>query len=234
MPSATLHDELRTSRRLKLGIGLFVVAFSAALYMTLGHVDAWSVGPGSAAPPQAMPADVLPGIEQMVERLAARLAANPEDEQGWALLARSYEVLQRPDDARAARDRLQALQARKGAAAPGVPARVAGIVELAPSLRAQAAPDDTVFVFARAADGPGMPLAIARVKVRELPYRFAFDDKSAMNPARPLSSASQVVVGARVSHSGDAVARSGDLQGFSAPVKLGTSDLRVEIAEAVR
>ena len=38
-------------------------------------------------------------IEAMVAKLAARMEANPDDEQGWVMLARSYKVLGRPADA---------------------------------------------------------------------------------------------------------------------------------------
>lgn len=41
-------------------------------------------------------------IEGMVGQLAARLEADPKDSAGWARLVRSYMVLGRSDDARAA------------------------------------------------------------------------------------------------------------------------------------
>ena len=58
--------------------------------------------------------------------------------------------------------------------------RVTGIVNLDESLKGKARPDDTVFVFARAAAGPRMPLAIVKAKVADLPYKFSFDDSMAM------------------------------------------------------
>jgi cytochrome c-type biogenesis protein CcmH len=121
------------------------------------------------------------------------------------------------------------------ATAANANAVVAGRITLADSLRAQAAPDDTVFVFARsAAGGSKMPLAILRKQVRDLPLDFVLDDSLAMSPQARLSSSPQLVVGARISKSGNAVPQSGDLQGTSAPVALGTRDLRIEIGEAVR
>jgi cytochrome c-type biogenesis protein CcmH len=93
-------------------------------------------------------------------------------------------------------------------------------VKLVPALAAGAAPTDTVFVFARAAQGPRMPLAIVRKQVKDLPFTFTLDDSMAMNPAMKLSSFQQVVVGARVSKSGNAMPQSGDLQGQTDIVAL--------------
>jgi cytochrome c-type biogenesis protein CcmH len=73
-----------------------------------------------------------------------------------------------------------------------------------------------VFIFAQAATGPKMPLAVARRRAAELPLRIVLDDSSAMTQGMNLSSFNQVVVSARVSRSGNASAASGDLQGKSA------------------
>jgi cytochrome c-type biogenesis protein CcmH len=108
-------------------------------------------------------------------------------------------------------------------------AKVAGTVRLAGELASKAAPTDTVFVFARAAGAPGAPLAVIRRQVKDLPLEFALDDSMAMAPDRKLSGFPEVVVGARVSRSGDAVPRSGDLQGLSKPVKVGASGVAVVI-----
>ncbi len=109
-----------------------------------------------------------------------------------------------------------------------------GTVSLAPQLKANAAPDDTVFVFARAVDGPAMPLAIARTRVRDLPYRFQLDDSMAMTPALKLSAFPKVIVAARVSKSGTAAPQPGDLQGLSAPVANDSNAVTVFIDTVVR
>lgn len=119
------------------------------------------------------------------------------------------------------------------AAAGASGAAVSGVVSLAPALAAKADPQDTVFVFARATEGPRMPLAILRKQVKDLPISFTLDDSMAMTPAAKLSSARQVVIGARISKRGDATAQPGDLQGLSAPVAPGASGLKVEISQVV-
>jgi cytochrome c-type biogenesis protein CcmH len=231
----------------------------------------------------------------MVERLALRLAQNPDDAEGWAMLARSYNVLGRYQDASLAygkavaripgnaslladyadalamargrrlqgepealiqralaanpkhikslalagsvafekRDYAGALsyweritqlvppdsdvarsiggsikEARTLAGAPAAPVMaaasqpaadaargVSGIVQLAPALAGKVAPDDTVFIFARAAEGPRMPLAVLRKKASELPITFTLDDSLAMTPQARLSGVPQIIVG---------------------------------------
>jgi cytochrome c-type biogenesis protein CcmH len=107
---------------------------------------------------------------------------------------------------------------------------VAGTVRLAPALAAQADPGDTVFIFARAAEGPKMPLAIVRKQVKDLPYAFTLDDTTAMAPNMALSNFPQVVIGARISKTGNAAPQSGDFEGISAPVKPGAAGVAVVIA----
>jgi cytochrome c-type biogenesis protein CcmH len=106
-------------------------------------------------------------------------------------------------------------------------ASVSGIVSLAPSLAATVAPNDTVFIFARAAEGPRMPLAILRHRASELPIRFTLDDSQAMSPEMKMSKFPRVVVGARVSKSGNAMTQPGDL--IAAPVPGGGSELKLVI-----
>ncbi len=111
-------------------------------------------------------------------------------------------------------------------------ASVSGTVTLAPALAARASPTDTVFVFARAATGSRMPLAVFRATVADLPLAFKLDDSMAMT-AMKLSDAKQVIVGARVSKSGNALPQPGDLSGESAPIAPGANGLSITIGEAV-
>jgi cytochrome c-type biogenesis protein CcmH len=141
------------------------------------------------------------------------------------------------EDARAIQQNVaeaRSLQRQEQKPQPATSAGVRGTVSLAPKLKENAAPDDTVFVFARAAEGPPMPLAVARVRVRDLPYRFVLDDSMAMSPAMKLSAFPRVVVAARVSKSGTATAQPGDLQGASAPVANDEAAVSVVIDSLVR
>lgn len=113
----------------------------------------------------------------------------------------------------------------------GAAAFVGGTVTLSTALRSQASPEDTVFIFARPANGGRMPLAAQRVQVKDLPYRFTLDDSKSMSASMPLSSSAQVVVGARISKSGDAIPQPGDLSGQTGPVALGTQGIALEINE---
>ena len=113
-------------------------------------------------------------------------------------------------------------------------AALKGTVRLAPELKAKVSPDDTVFVFARAAQGPPMPLAVKRATVRELPLAFALDDSMAMAPNLQISGFPRVVVTARVSKSGSAAPQPGDLQGVSAPVANDASSVNVVIDSVVK
>jgi cytochrome c-type biogenesis protein CcmH len=106
---------------------------------------------------------------------------------------------------------------------------VAGTVSIGAALAAKTDADDTVFIFARPADGPRMPLAIVRKQVKDLPAAFSLDDAMAMSPQAKLSNFSDVVVGARISKSGQAAPQSGDLEGLSAPVKVGASGVAIVI-----
>jgi cytochrome c-type biogenesis protein CcmH len=113
-------------------------------------------------------------------------------------------------------------------------ASISGVVKLDPKLAGKVAPDDTVFIFARAAEGPRMPLAILRKQGRDLPVQFTLDDSMAMAPQMKLSAFPRVVVGARVSKTANATASPGDLQGLSAPVSVGAADIGVLIDTEIR
>ena len=110
---------------------------------------------------------------------------------------------------------------------------VRGNVSLSAAIAVKAAPTDTVFIFARAAEGPRIPLAIMRRQVSDLPMTFTLDDSMAMSPEMKLSKFSEIVVGARISKSGNAVAQSGDLQGLSQKLRLGGPEVKIVIDQIV-
>ena len=115
--------------------------------------------------------------------------------------------------------------ARQAPAAAGV----SGTVSIAPALLARVQPGDTLFIFARAAQGPRMPLAILRLPAGNWPASFQLDDSLAMSPELKLSGFAQVVVQARVSRSGQALPQSGDLIGQTAALKPGTRGIELRL-----
>lgn len=105
----------------------------------------------------------------------------------------------------------QASTTKTTAASPGVSLHVA--VSVSPDVRAKFNPGDTVFVYAKAAQGPPMPLAVQRLTLGALPTQVTLDDSMAMMAGMNLSAFPSVVVSARISRSGSAIAQSGDYIG---------------------
>ena len=91
-------------------------------------------------------------------------------------------------------------------------------VDISDEMAMQADIDDTLFVYARAAEGPKAPLALSRHKVSDLPLTVTLDNSMAMVPEMNLSAFPQVVIYARVSKSGQATSEPGDLEGMSEPL----------------
>ncbi len=301
-----------------IAIGAATPLVALAVYFAVGNPGALVAeqhGSGAVSAAQ---------IEVMVGQLAARLRENPEDAEGWKMLARSYTVMGRygeaveaymqasqrdPRDAQLLADFADALGMARGRSLQGEPERLVrralgidpqnlkalalagtaefdrgdfaaaaqtwermlalvppgsedaqairsnvaearrhagteappaaaatppagsppasaspaaaslrGTVRIAPALRERIGPQDTLFIYARAATGPAMPLAILRRSAGELPLDYALDDSLAMAAGMGLSSQPQVVITARVSRSGNARPQPGDLQGASGPV----------------
>jgi len=340
----------RVSNKVLWSMLAFVAAIGAGGYYLVGTPSAWHVGPaGNNSETASASADQGQGggagssaphtmnqdqINAMVDGLVAKLKADPQNAEGWAMLARTYSALkrfeealpayrqaiaQRPEDAQLYADYADALAVTQGRTLQGEPAKlidkalsldpnnfkalslsgtiaydkqdfktaaslweravqhapadnpdiarqmqsalddarqraglpaqqapqkdasaaanggaVSGTVSLSQALAGKVSPDDTVFIFAKAAQGPKMPLAIVRKQVKDLPYRFELTDAMAMAPQFKLSGFAEVVVGARVSRSGDAMPQPGDWSGQSRPVKVGTSGVQIDISDAVR
>lgn len=109
------------------------------------------------------------------------------------------------------------------------PQTIEGTVILADSLKPMVPAGATLFVFARATQGSRTPLAILRVPAGEFPLSFRLDDSMAMSPDSRLSSQAVVTLGARISPTGDATPRPGDLVGALGPVRFGASGVRLVI-----
>ena len=106
-----------------------------------------------------------------------------------------------------------------GEAEEATPAALRLQLSLAPGL--SAAPEATVFVFARTPGTP-MPLAVDRFLASELPREVVLDEGSAMIPGQGLRSVPALEVVARVTASGGVRAAPGDLEGRLGP--LSTED----------
>jgi cytochrome c-type biogenesis protein CcmH len=328
--------------RTAVAVGIAVPLLAVALYVTVGT-------PAILSPQWSASSKGTENqhMEAMVERLAARLAADPENANGWVMLARSYAALGRfgeaalayanaaariKDDAQLLADYADALAMAQGqslegeperlvksalaidpdnvkalalagtiafgkrdftgavahwerilrvqpespfaqsvrnsiaearaaagtaasepgsppaadaaappkradakpASAPGAAGAISGVVRIAPEVAKAVSPTDTLFVFARATEGPRMPVAILRAQAKDLPFEFTLDDRNSMVAGMKLSDQKQVVIGARISKSGSATPQAGDVQGYSKPVVPGTRDLHIVLSDVAR
>ena len=306
-----------------------VPVVTVVLYMQLGHPDAIDAKPGEVVAQKANEAGDKPKVsmQEAVVKLAARLKKEPENSEGWFMLARTYMVMKRYDEAIAAFEKTMTLvgddanilvryadalaMANKGVL-NGAPRKainkalaldpqnqqglwLAGVaaietkefklalkhmlvlqpllasnaealsqlhnmierteqnltmdeikqvqaslpeqlvpsrntvksdapvstnqaeiqltVSLDASLKGQVSPQDVIFIYAKAMNGPPMPLAAVKKTVAELPITVTLNDAMAMMPAMKLSSFNKVKVGAKISRAGVAGAAAGDLFG---------------------
>jgi cytochrome c-type biogenesis protein CcmH len=141
-------------------------------------------------------ADVNTSIRFYIDKARAELIARGEDVPEVAVL----------------------LQANAGSTAPAQPAATAGAalkvnVSVSDEAREKFNPGDVVFVYAKAAQGPKMPLAVQRLTLAALPTSVTLDDSMAMIDGMNLSAFPSVIVAARISRSGSAIAQSGDYIG---------------------
>lgn len=209
----------------------------AGILADLADVTGMAQGKRLAGEPARLVQQALDVDPRHVKALA--LAGSVAFEAGDYAAARGYWqrlVAVVPADspmARSVQNSIAEATQREGAGAPvaaaAAPASAAvrGQVRISPALQAQLKAGDTLFVFARAAQAPRMPLAILRVPATAEGTEFTLDDSMALSPALRLSGFAQVVVGARVSRSGSATPQAGDLVGQSGPVAPGASGVAV-------
>jgi cytochrome c-type biogenesis protein CcmH len=112
-------------------------------------------------------------------------------------------------------------------------ALITGRLRLDERIRDLVLPTESVFIFVRAVDGPPMPIAALKVEVKDLPLEFSIGDNESLQQSRKLSEFTSVLVGARVSKSGNAIEATGDLVGEVKRTSLGSKvdlviDRRVE------
>lgn len=190
----------------------------------LGAVQHWEVVERSL-PPEA---GILPQVRDSIAQ-ARQLGGLPPASPAAAALNTTPSTI--PSTAPNAAQPGPSATSPSGVAAAD--SSLSGQVSLAPALAARASPEDTVFILARPAEGPRMPLAVLRKQVKDLPLNFMLDDSMAMAPGATISGHSRIVVSARVSKSGQALPQSGDLSGQSVVVGPGAQGLTVVISEVV-
>lgn len=165
---------------------------------------------------------------QIWERLQSELPADSELQSYiQAALTEAYAVSGEKPSAQLAKESVENKSAvqKQG---------ISGVVRIQADLAKKLAPTDTLFVFARAAQGAPMPVAIVRASAKDLPFKFQLDDSHSLMPSNKLSEADDVVVVARISKSGDAKPQAGDLQGLSAVMKPIGENVEIEINEVVK
>jgi hypothetical protein len=192
-------------------------------------------------------------LEDVTQKLAQRLATKGGTDEEWRLLAQSYEYMGRTNEAQAARAHIMTgeanasavkltaanptpvtpTQSRASETAPG--SRISGTVRIDPSLAGSATAGTTLFVYATDATSSGPPLAVLRLQVDRWPVSFVLDDADAMIPGRNLSSSQHIQLEARISPSGDALPRPGDLVGKIQNVDPRTQQpLNISIDQKIR
>lgn len=173
--------------------------------------------------------DYVTAITQWQKMVGLLQPGSPEEQQFSGSIQEARKLLAAEPGGE---EKLAKLPAAGAAVEPAIGAGaevITGTVTLSPQLTAYATPDDIVFVLARAAQGPKMPLAVLKKQVKDFPLQFSLDDSMAMQPQLKLSGFDQVVVVARVSKSGSPMAQTGDLEGLTKAVKPGVKGLNVTI-----
>jgi hypothetical protein len=161
-----------------------------------------SLGDGDAM----MPALKLSAYDQVIVGARVSLSGNPVAQNGdFYTELGSVDNVNPPPQINLVID-----QVKGTAAAPAGARQLSLRVDISSELRAKADPQTAVFVYAKAMQGPPMPLAVKRLKLQDLPVTLSLGDGDAMMPSMKLSAYDQVIVGARVSFSGNPVAQNGD------------------------
>ena len=104
---------------------------------------------------------------------------------------------------------------QKNQAQMAEPLRIA--VSITPDLLGSVTSEDTLFLYARVPDGPPMPVAARKLPALPLPRQIILDDRATVMTGGSLLDHRQLVVGAHISRSGNAMKSSGDLLGMTNP-----------------
>lgn len=88
-------------------------------------------------------------------------------------------------------------------------------VDLAQQLVDKLPAQGTLFVFAKAANGPPMPLAVVKLTDYRFPIEVQLSDSNAMVAGLTLSSVEQIILTARISKDASVMPATGELEGHS-------------------
>jgi cytochrome c-type biogenesis protein CcmH len=170
--------------------------------------------------------------------LEQALADDPQNQRGlWLLGVSDFQAgnfsaavatwnrllsLLEPGSTMAAAVQQQISMAQSRLPATGTGLHLEVVVHLAPSLEDKRAGDDTLYVFARDADGSGAPLAVAKLVSPRLPTTVVLTNGMGMSPGLTLPAANRIVLTARISKHGQALPRPGDLEGNAGPLDVHT------------
>tara|TARA_R110002110_G_scaffold400317_2_gene616654 strand:+ start:12348 stop:13406 length:1059 start_codon:yes stop_codon:yes gene_type:complete len=102
-------------------------------------------------------------------------------------------------------------------------------VDIAQPLKAKLSASDVVYIFAKHVQGPPMPVAVVRQPLQEFPIEITLSDEDSMVAGQVLSQAESILVGARISKSGQATPQAGDFEGFSAVVDMKQAPALVQV-----
>lgn len=177
----------------------------------------------------------LEGARSYLKKLHDGLPAGSDEaaQIGQALARIDAEIAQRGATTPPARPAAPAAGAAGRDAKPAAASTVTGTITVDAKLASQVRPGDTLYVIARQAGGPPIPVAVLREPDARLPMQFSIGDANAMDPSRPLSSAGALVLEARLSRSGNAMRQPGDLYGQRADVAPGQRDVSIVIDRVV-
>ena len=154
--------------------------------------------------------------QEAIDRLLKLLptAGNEEDvmKSIISIVAKSREQLLAQGKEMPELETLLAIKVNSELAAP-VAIEDKAMIDISKEARDKFDANDLIFVYAKAKQGPRMPLAAKRITLAELPATVVLDDSMAMVEGMSLSAFSNVVVSARVTKSGAAIAQSGDYVG---------------------
>ena len=170
--------------------------------------------------------------EVIIARMEQHLAQKPDSVEGWFLLGRLYANVGRIDDAKKAFAKAKNLLPQKET---GLALNVH--IELAKTLKTKNLDlNTTVFIFAKAIDGPQVPLAVVRKRLRDLPLDITLSDANAMTPMATLSKYPKLYVVARIAKANTPQAQPGDIQGKSQNIDAShiNATLNVAINEVVQ